>query len=1271
MFKFFTKMKEKVKQNKKGLSDELERLVEAGKNGNFDFVLNFDGLSHEEKLDILLINNAIKNYGAATEYDLMKYKLTSDALGIALWDMDVVSSDPVNPDNTFTWSKEFRHMLGFNNEQDFPNVTHSWSDRLHPEDKEKTLDAFAAHLNDYTGKTPYDIEYRLMLKNGEYRYFHAFGTTLRDKKGVPLRVAGALLDINEKKQMQNQLMIMSSIVHNSPNFISYKKLGGKCLYVNPAASVLTGFTRDELMDNYLDNLFGGKADEYSADVKNSLMENGLAQFAYKGKMKNGEYRTIAGTSFMVEKNTYATIASDVTEAKKMEESLRLSQERLMLMLDTSPLCVQIWDSKFNTIDCNEAAVKLYGFKNKQEYIEKFLESCSPIYQPDGQRSVERIILLVKQAFEKGYRRFDWIHKMPFDDTPIPAEVTFVRAKYEDDDVVIGYTQDMREHHKLLQTINELTVDPLNYDIDSFDDNMLKAMNTVGTAVYFDSVHIWKNKSTEGAELSNQKYDDDLPPVPNYKKIFEWSSSFKNEQGSEPIHPAPFHQNWYKKLSANQCVNGIVWKFSPSEREHLEAQNFVSIIVVPVFLFNKFWGFVSFGDCRKERVFSLSEEAILRTISFLFANCVLRNEMTLNLMKATEDALAASRAKSTFLANMSHEIRTPMNAILGTTDILMMQKGLPNDTEAGLDQIHSSCDLLLGIINDILDFSKIEAGKMDIMPAPYIVASLINDSVHLNMMRIDSKPIDFELQIDENIPAKLIGDALRIKQILNNLLSNAFKYTESGNVTLSITCEPLTDPESKTPGEEKVALVFSVKDTGHGMTNDQLSKLFDEYSRFDLESKTIEGTGLGLSITQHLIRFMNGDIYVESERDVGSHFIVRLPQKIVDKEILGRELAENLKQFRQNFVPHMQRSQIVRDPMPYGSVLIVDDVETNLYVAAGLLKPYMLQIDTVMTGRAAIGKIKSGKAYDIVFMDHMMPEMDGIETTKKIREWEEEQHAAKFPEQKNEKGESSGFERINIVALTANAVIGQADIFLQNGFDDFISKPIDVRQLNFILNKHIRDKQPPEVIEAAHKQAYLQMGETPDKDTPRIDSLLLESFVRDARKAVALLEELGLKDPLQKTGLLENGDDMQKFIVTVHGMKSSLGNIGEANLSKLAHKLEKGGRERDINLIKEFGPGFFIELYTLLGKLEKEIETEVCYYDEDTGDLCKKMQVIAEKSSDYDRKGVLDFIAAIDKCSKETRVVLDRIKEHVIHSEFENAETEAAAYIKKLSAIKDG
>ncbi|MCL2443433.1 MAG: ATP-binding protein [Treponema sp.] len=599
-------------------------------------------------------------------------------------------------------------------------------------------------------------------------------------------------------------------------------------------------------------------------------------------------------------------------------------------------------------------------------------------------------------------------------------------------------------------------------------------------------------------------------------------------------------------------------------------------------------------------------------------------------KALDAAKVANQTKSTFLANMSHEIRTPMNAILGVTEILIQYEQLPSEIEEGLNKIYNSCDLLLGIINDILDISKIEAGKMDIMPAQYKIASLINDSVHLNMMRIESKPIEFELLIDENIPAKLIGDELRIKQILNNLLSNAFKYTDSGKVTLSV---------ASVSGKEGIILTLGVRDTGHGMTKEQLGKMFEKYSRFNQNKNvTVEGTGLGLSIAKRLINLMNGDFHVESEPGVGTFFTVQLPQGTVDTEILGKDVAASLQQFRMTYLSQRKRGPVSRDPMPYGSVLIVDDVETNLYVAMGLMKLYKLKIDTAMSGQEAIDIIKEGNVYDIIFMDHMMPEMDGIETTNNLRNLE-----YKNP----------------IVALTANAVAGQADMFLQNGFDDFISKPIDIRQLNNVLNKHVRDKQPPEVIEEARRQNASRSGaETKNNNTRThlVDTLLLESFIRDAKKTIVWLEE--------HHHLIDNDEVLQKFIVFIHGIKSSLSNIGEYKLSDLAYKLEKSGREHDIEHINAFALEFINKLQVLLEKLESRRDEH--HAEEDDEDICDKLMFIQEKAADYDRKSVLDIIAEIKKCSKETREVLNRIMGYVTHSEFEDAENTAVAHVVLLT-----
>ena len=301
---------------------------------------------------------------------------------------------------------------------------------------------------------------------------------------------------------------------------------------------------------------------------------------------------------------------------------------------------------------------------------------------------------------------------------------------------------------------------------------------------------------------------------------------------------------------------------------------------------------------------------------------------------------ANQLKSRFLATMSHEIRTPMNAIIGIMEIQLQKEDISPETKDAFEKIYESGNLLLNIINDILDFSKIAEGKMEIVPFRYDIPSLINDTAQLNYLRCESKPIKFIVSVDADTPLELVGDGLRIKQILNNLLSNAFKYTDEGEVELSVSCEPAGD------GEDAI-IVFRIRDTGQGISPDYIGRLFEDYMRFNRDmNRTVTGTGLGLSISKRLINLMNGEIAVESQLGKGSVFTVRLPQKRFGEAVCGAETVRRLREFSFLSTSIAKRTQIVREYMPYGSVLIVDDVKSNLFVARGLLAPYGLQIDAI-------------------------------------------------------------------------------------------------------------------------------------------------------------------------------------------------------------------------------------------------------------------------------------------------------------------------------------
>jgi CheY-like chemotaxis protein len=371
--------------------------------------------------------------------------------------------------------------------------------------------------------------------------------------------------------------------------------------------------------------------------------------------------------------------------------------------------------------------------------------------------------------------------------------------------------------------------------------------------------------------------------------------------------------------------------------------------------------------------------------------------------------------------------------------------------------------------------------------------------------------------------------------------------------------------------------------------------------------------------------------------------VRLPQAKIGPERLGKEIVDNLHNFRTSSSVRMRRAQITRDPMPYGKVLIVDDVETNIFVARGLLRPYDLEIDSADSGISAIEKINSGKTYDVVFMDHMMPDMDGIEATKILRD--------------------TGY-REPIVALTANAVAGQAEMFLSNGFDDYISKPIDIRRLNLVLNRLIRDKQPPEVIEEARKQAG--MADSAFSGTVSYvpgNPLIIESFLRDAKKALEALKLVMEED------IPFSDKSMRNYIIYTHGMKSALLNVGQGDLSAIASSLEHAGRNNDFNVIKTETPDFLTELriYVECMTMCGETGGTPVAGDEniDTAHIKEKLLAIKAACEDYDAKAAKNILKELREAPQPQQVseLLNAIAEKLLHSDFEEITGEIDSFVE--------
>ena len=530
-------------------------------------------------------------------------------------------------------------------------------------------------------------------------------------------------------------------------------------------------------------------------------------------------------------------------------------------------------------------------------------------------------------------------------------------------------------------------------------------------------------------------------------------------------------------------------------------------------------------------------------------------------KKKQQAIMAKEAQSKFLANMSHEIRTPINAVIGMNEMILRE----NQNEAVAEyanNVKRASNMLLELVNDILDFSKIESGQLELVNSEYDFKSLMKDEILLLNARAAGKPIEIEVDIDPKFPSVFYGDQLRIKQILTNLLSNAVKYTKEGTVSLKASFKWLDS--------EKVMLCFAVKDTGIGVRREDLTKLFAGFKRLELnKNHNIEGTGLGLSITKQLVDLMLGDIMVESVYGEGSVFTVTIPQKVVDKTPIGDWKV--LQEEKEKIV--MEEQQFMA---PDATVLVVDDNAMNLAVIKELLRRTKVQTDTAMSGKECL-ELTKHKAYHVILMDHMMPEMDGVETLRFLRE-----------DQSNPNNETT------IIALTANAIAGSREMYLNYGFDDYLAKPIEVNKLEKLLKKYVpegllQDANSGEGTYLVREQSEGEETEMDNKDVTFVDREVGLSYCMNSQELYK--EVLGVFCKQSNTYIPQleehfasrNWDD---YGMIAHALKGNSLNIGAVNFSKLSLQHEMAGKEKDeAFILAEYGT-YIDSLKKLIAKVEE-------------------------------------------------------------------------------------
>ncbi|MBE7003158.1 MAG: response regulator [Ruminococcaceae bacterium] len=572
-----------------------------------------------------------------------------------------------------------------------------------------------------------------------------------------------------------------------------------------------------------------------------------------------------------------------------------------------------------------------------------------------------------------------------------------------------------------------------------------------------------------------------------------------------------------------------------------------------------------------------------------------------LVEESQRAIAASEAKSSFLSNMSHEIRTPINAVLGMNEMILRESEDQN-VLAYSESIKTAGNTLLGIVNDILDFSKIEAGKMEILPVDYDLSSVINDLVNMVQTRADDKGLLLKLDFDRNIPKLLHGDEVRIKQVVTNILTNAVKYTEKGSVTFAMGFERI-------PGDDDgIFLKVSVRDTGIGIKPEDMKKLFSEFERIEEKrNRNIEGTGLGMNITKRLMEMMGSSLKVESVYGEGSTFSFRLEQRVVKWE----ELGDYEESYRASLSQRKKSS--AKFSAPSAVVLVVDDTPMNLMVFKSLLKRTGVQIDTAASGDEGLA-LAYDRKYDMIFLDHMMPEKDGIETLHELRAREKDPN-----------------RETPTVCLTANAISGAREKYLAEGFDDYLTKPIDSAKLEEMLIQYL----PKEKLCEAQEEATAErVPETPSF-AQGIDGLDAAAGMANCGSEDAFrgAMELFYRSAVSDADVIEgfwHGGDLKNYTVKVHALKSAARTIGASELSEKAKAMEAAGNAEDTALIDEKTPEL-LELYRAFAeRLQAIFETgeDENLPPADEGTLREAYAAITECAAmmDYDMtESVLDSL----------------------------------------------
>lgn len=591
-----------------------------------------------------------------------------------------------------------------------------------------------------------------------------------------------------------------------------------------------------------------------------------------------------------------------------------------------------------------------------------------------------------------------------------------------------------------------------------------------------------------------------------------------------------------------------------------------------------------------------------------------------LERAINDAAKAGRARDIFLSNMSHEIRTPINTMLGLNELIIRESQDETIRGYALDIKHAG-DILLSLVSDILDFSKIQSGKMELLDGIYDISSLLNDLINSISIPLRRKKLRLALDVASDVPDKLSGDEIHLRQIIGNLLSNAVKYTKEGTVTLHLSW--------KKHKKDEIILEISVEDTGIGVKESDIDKIFDTFTRIDMEaSRSEEGSGLGLAVTNKLVEMMGGKLCVKSEYGKGSVFSFAIPQKVADYAPLG----DFQKQYNRSIITSKGYKE--KFIAPLARILVVDDNAMNLAVAQDLLKKTRLQIDVASSGEECLEMLKH-KEYHLICMDHMMPVMDGVQTMHAIREME---------------GNPS--RDIPIIALTANAVVGAREFYLDEGFEDYLTKPIEPEKLEDMMIKYL----PKELVYLSGNTEE-SGGEDAEEDAVSMDE---ESLINMGINFSHGLKYMGgsralyakvlhdfrdmLSEKEEQLKAMLGKEDVYGYAIIVHALKGNARNVGADELAEEAFELEKKSKEGRLEEVEVQSTILFSMMQTLGENLDKYLRKNASYVKEEAVDRTdekrtiseaewkQKLELLNQRLDDFDGDGVAESIKELKRCN---------------------------------------